>query len=184
VEEMQKLFDELKSYIDQKFADFAKQDAEQDKETAEEVEGQEEAVEEKEAESENVEAAEEEKVESPAEEPAEDVKDEEKEEVKAESEEEVKDEEDKKEGLSAGADLLSVIESLRSEVASLKAEKEERAKHEKKSVSYPMTLMAKHDIQPQDDYKSVIASIDAREGLSVEDRIALKLEAKAQFGNK
>jgi hypothetical protein len=187
LDELKQAISGLQEYVDTKF------------QTLENVQSNEDEA--KEEQTEEVSAENEEgKTEEPAAEETKDAEEDSKEDSKDESAEDESKEESKEDTevkaskeetteLNAGESILAAriqekLDAALAELASLKAENVEKEKHQRKSVAYPVTLMAKYDIQPQDDYKSLLASIDAREDLSVEQRMALKFEARQKNNKK
>jgi hypothetical protein len=192
--DLEKLLQSISDMIDEKLAKFAKEDEKQDEKDIEKAEEKEEVK------------AEDEKPEGDEEKPeekADEAKDEEKEEVKAEDEGEEKPEEEAKEEEEMKAeevkededgnepveeddkekdDLKAEIEALKAELAGLKASVDLTASA-RKSVPYPTTLMAKYEIK-EDSYENLMAAIDKMENLSIEERMALKFEARQKSQGK
>lgn len=107
------------------------------------------------------------------------------EETKEEPKEEGKEEEVKADFQAMAEDLKAQVEALKAELeqakTDLKAEAEAKFQHERKGFAYPTTLATKYNLDASaDTYEAKIASIDAREDLSVEERMALKFELRDQ----
>lgn len=169
----------LKEYVDTKFENFRKEDEQQDA-IDEALEDAGEAVqanaekEEEQAEK----AAEEPKVEEAKEEASKDASEVEKQ-VEEKSDEQAHDE------LKAYAEKIEAlekrVESLEAEHAKLKAEAEEQSKLQaaaRKSVAYPMSYVAKYGLDEKDSIENLMASIEKRDDLSIEERLAAKIELR------
>lgn len=142
-------------------------------------------------------ADEEEKVEEKPEEKVEEVKGEEKAEEQEEKEEKVEEPAEKEEEveLKAGAeevdfkamaeDYKAKFEALEAKMdkvaADLKAEADAREANNHKGFAYPTTLVAKYNLDASaDTYEAKIAAVDAREDLSVDEKMALKFELRSE----
>lgn len=86
------------------------------------------------------------------------------------------------EELNAAA-LKAELDAVKAELAEVKNEASIQAAA-RKSVAYPTTLMAKYAINEEDEESKIMASIDARTDLSVEERMALKIEARDKANKK
>jgi hypothetical protein len=78
--------------------------------------------------------------------------------------------------------LMAEITSLKAELASMKDEVSIQAST-RKSILYPTSALAKYELNEVDDKTKLMASIDARTDLTVEQRMAMKFEAMAKFKN-
>lgn len=81
-------------------------------------------------------------------------------------------------------DYKTQIEDVKAELdmlkADLKAEVDAKEANTHKGFAFPLTLMAKYDLQAEaDSYEEKLAKIDAKEGLSVDEKMALKFEVRA-----
>lgn len=155
----------LKDYVDMKFDNFKKEDELEDA-LSDAIEDAQESVE-VQASTEEVAVVEEiEKEEVPVvEESAEEAEETQQEEVVEEAE------------LNAAAELKEELERVKAELADLKASSDLQAAA-RKSIAYPVTLMAKYEMNEKDETTSLLASIDNREDLSVAERLALKIELR------
>jgi hypothetical protein len=75
--------------------------------------------------------------------------------------------------------LMAELEAVKKELADLKAETSIQASA-RKSILYPTSALAKYETEGSDKTK-IMASIEANTELSVEERLALKLEALAKL---
>lgn len=80
------------------------------------------------------------------------------------------------------ASLMAELSALKDELASLKQEASIQASA-RKSVAYPSTAIAKYGVAEEDDKAKLMASIEARNDLTVEQRLELKLEALSKLNN-
>lgn len=98
--------------------------------------------------------------------------------VEEEEVEESEEEEDTQETeLNAAAELKAELDRVKAELAEIKASADLQAAA-RKSVAYPVTLMAKYQLSEEEEATTLMASIDNREDLSIEERFALKIELR------
>lgn len=150
----------LKEYVDTKFDNFKQEDDIEDA-VADALEDLQESVE--------VQASAEEVVE-PVEEVVEEAPVEEEEVEESEEEEDTQETE-----LNAAAELKAELDRVKAELAEIKASADLHASA-RKSVAYPVTLMAKYQLSEEEEATTLMASIDNNDDLSIEERWALKLE--------
>lgn len=77
--------------------------------------------------------------------------------------------------LQAAAELKAELEAVRKELADIKASADLQAAA-RKSIAFPKTLIQKYELNEEEESTTLMASIDAREDLSIQERIALKME--------
>lgn len=89
------------------------------------------------------------------------------------------------EALQASVDeVKSTVEKvapLVDHVDTLTAEATAKAEWSRKSVQFPMTLMAQHKIEDKTDLQAELEQVDKRTDLSIEDRFALKTEIREKY---
>lgn len=158
----------LKEYVDTKFENFKKEDEIEDA-IAEAIDDAHNATED----SSELAASSEEVTEETVEETT--IEEENTEEE--ESTEEVAEETGAEASLQAAAELKAELEAVRKELAELKAGADIQAAA-RKSILFPKTLMQKYELPEEDEETKLLASIEEREDLSVEERMALKFEMR------
>jgi hypothetical protein len=78
--------------------------------------------------------------------------------------------------------LVAELTALKAELESLKNETSLQASA-RKSVMYPTSALAKYDLNEEDDKTKLMASIDSKTDLSIEERLAMKFEALDKLKN-
>lgn len=79
--------------------------------------------------------------------------------------------------LEAAADLKAELEKVKAELAEIKASADLQAAA-RKTFTYPKTLVAKYELSEEEEETKLLASIDERADLSLEERLALKIELR------
>lgn len=171
-EQLMQAINGLREYVDVKFGEVIELQAGAENKEAEQEEKQEVKEVEKEEEQEVKEV---EKEEEQAE------KEEDKEAVKeVVKEEQVEEKEEVEVKASAELEALKTqLEAAKQELADIKASADLQASA-RKSVAYPTTLLSKYDMNEKDEATELLASIDAKKDLSVEERMALKFAVRDQ----
>lgn len=82
--------------------------------------------------------------------------------------------------LTAANEKVAKLEPLAEHVTALKAEADAKAAYDRKSFDKPRTLMAQFGVDETTDLQAEIGDINKRTDLSMEQRIALKMEATAR----
>jgi hypothetical protein len=79
--------------------------------------------------------------------------------------------------IDAAADLKAELDRVKAELAEIKASADLQAAA-RKTFTYPKTLISKYELPEEEEETKLMAAIDAREDLSLEERWALKIEAR------
>jgi archaellum component FlaC len=76
-------------------------------------------------------------------------------------------------------EMKTKVDTFAPVAETLKAEAEARESYQRKSK--PVTLMAKYEVGEIDSLEAAIAAIEKRTDLDIEERLALKMEARAKY---